>query len=202
MKNFKMNKKKLLSLLVLGGITLGSIGNAEILSYNTKTTLIDGREAIVYFTKTVGDIDYAYVSAGNMVGFVYQSDVFMGNNIPNNYFKEENGNMVVLCDTAYIYQTPNINDTKVVGILKKTDTVNILAKTIDGWYAIYNNGTTGFVHESCFIETKEEDTMTVAKLKKNNVNVRSSATTIKDNIIGFADVSDTFKILGKEDNWY
>lgn len=202
MKNFKMNKKKLLSLLVLGGITLGSIGNAEILSYNTKTTLRDGREAIIYFTKTVGDIDYAYVSSGNMVGFVYQSDVNIENTISNNYFMEDNGKLSIQIDTAYMYQTPDINDTRVVGILKRNDIVDIIAKTNDGWYAVYTGSATGFMHESSFIEVKQEDTITVAKLKKNNVNVRSSATTKKDNIIGFADVSDTFKIIGREDNWY
>ena len=47
-----------------------------------------------------------------------------------------------------------------------------------------------------------EDTITIAKLTKNNVNVRSSATTKEDNIIGFADVSDQFKILGYENDWY
>ena len=47
-----------------------------------------------------------------------------------------------------------------------------------------------------------EETVIVAKLTKNNVNVRSTPTTKEDNIIGFADVTDHFKILGYENDWY
>ena len=201
-KNLKMNKKGLLALLVAGGICLGNIGNAEIFSYNRDVTLKDGDSAKIYFSKNVGDVNYAYISSGNMVGFVYEDEVIMDNVEPNNYFIEDNSSISVITETAYLYQTPDINDTKVVGVLHKNDVVDIMARSSDGWYVVYTNGISGFMHESSFIEAKSEDTITMAKVTKNNVNVRYSATTKQDNIIGFADVTDTFRILGRENNWY
>ena len=201
-KNFRMNKKMLFSLLVAGGICLGSIGNAEMLSYNCDTTLIDGSKATVYFTKDFSDYTCAYISSGPMVGYVDANEVNMNNISPNNYFIEDTSTVSIKEDIAYVYQTPDANDTKVVGILTKGDKVDIMAKTNDGWYAVFNNQTNGFIHESSFLDVKYENTTTVAKLTKNNINVRSSASTNENNIIGFADMSDTFKILGKENGWY
>ena len=201
-RNFKINKRKLFSLLLASGICLTSFGNAEINSYNANVYLNNGNEAKLYFSKQVDDINYAYISSSNMVGFVYESDIVLGNIAPNNYFVEDNNRVAVVSDIAYIYQTPEVNNTKIVGILNKNDIVNLMAKTGDGWYVIYTNGITGFMYETSFIDLKSENTITLAKLTKNNVNVRYSATTKIDNIIGFADVTDSFRIIGKEDNWY
>ena len=201
-KNFKWNKKRLLSLLVIGGITLGSIGNAEILSYNSDVYTKDGDPAKIYFSKVIDGMKYAYISSGNMVGFVYEDDLYMNNAIPNNYFIEDNESISVVVDTAYLYQTPNINDNKRVGIVHKNDVVDIMARTNDGWYIVYINGISGFMHESSFIEKNNEETVTVAKITGNNVRVRYSPTTKGDNIIGFCDVTDSFKIIGKDNDWY
>lgn len=201
-RSFRWNKKKVLSLLMASGITLCNIGNAEIYSYNYDVKLKDGRDAKLYFSKKIGDINYAYISSGNMVGFIYEDEVIMNNNRTNNYFIEDNSSIPIVSDVAYMYQTPEIDDIKVVGVLNKDTVVDIIAKTNDGWYCVYANGISGFMHESSFIKKNNENMITVLKPKKNNVNVRYSATTEKDNIIGFADTSDTFKIIGKEDNWY
>ena len=200
MKNFKMNKKKLFSLLLAGGICLSNITEAEIFSYNKDVFLKNGEMAKLYFTKNVDNINYAYISSRNMVGFIYEDDLYLDNIVSNNYYIEDNSSIMVTSDIAYIYQTPNI-DNRVVGILNKNDLVNLMAKSIDGWYVVYVNGISGFMHESCFIEKKSDD-ISIAKITGNNVNVRSSSTTKDNNIIGFADVSDTFKIINKENNWY
>ena len=201
MKNFKLNKKKLLSLLVAGGISLCSFGEADIISYNNDVTLVNGQPAKLYFTTTVNDMEYGYVTYNNTVGYVNLSDVNMENIIPNAYFIEDQRTLMVNIDEATLYSTPSFNGNG-ISFLRRNDSVNILATTIDGWYAVYANGTCGFMHKDCFVEKKNEDTIIVAKLTKNNVNVRSSATTKEDNIIGFSDITDYFTILGKENNWY
>lgn len=202
MSSFRINKKRLFSLLLAGGISLCSIGSAEILSYNSDVYTKDGNPAKLYFSKKIGDINYAYISSGNMVGFTYEDELYLNNNYPNNYFIEDNSSISVISDIAYMYQTPEINNTRVVGVLNKDTVVDIMAKTNDGWYVVYTNGISGFMHESSFIEKNNENTITVAKITGNNVNVRFSPTTKRDNIIGFCDVTDSFKIIGKENDWY
>ena len=202
LRGFKVNKKRLFSLLVASGITLCNMGNAEIYSYNSDVNLKDGGKAKLYFSKKIGDVNYAYISSNSMVGFIYEDEVIMNNTYQNNYFIEDNSSISVIKDNAYIYQTPNVDNSKIVGVVNKNTIVDIIAKTSDGWYVIYTNGISGFMRESSFIEKNKEEKITVAKITGNNVNIRYSGNTQKDNIIGFADVSDTFKILGKENDWY
>ncbi len=201
MKNIRFNKKRIASLLVAMGISLCSHnGIAEIISYNTKATLKDGREAKIYFTTGNTDNDYAYVSFDNVVGYMPLTNINMPYLQYNNDYCELNQDLIIKAESANIYQIPDMNQS-IVSTLHQNDLVHVVAKNINGWYVIASNGLYGFIHESAFVETKKQ--IKVVKITGNKVNVRSSATTSnKNNIIGSVNSGDTFKYISHEGNWY
>ena len=108
MKNFKYDKKKIMALFAaLGFCIFPTKGKSEVISYNQKTTLIDGVEVTLYFITGNTTNDYAYISTGNQVGYVSLNSI----NIPemiNKDFRELQKDLMVSND-AYIYLEPNTN---------------------------------------------------------------------------------------------
>ena len=200
MKKIFFNKKKIGALMLAAGISLCSrSGLAEIFSLNKETTLKDGRSVKVYFTTGMTANDYAYVSFDNAVGYLSNSEINYLEYGMNNYYSEVLGSKMVLQD-SFIYQTPNENS-GVISNINKNEYVNLVAKNNDGWYVVItSNNLTGFIHENAFKEKVNQVLM--AKITGNNVNVRSSASTKEKNVIGFADITDSFTILGKDGDWY
>lgn len=182
------------------GILFCSSGNAEINSYSMQTTLKNGQKAMLYFTTGDGKDDYSYVSFDNMVGFIPNSNVNYEYLDTNNEFKEIVKDLTVQTNNAYIYQTPEVSNS-IMGVAASDSIIHVVAKNKQGWYAVASsNNQYGFIHETAFQEKKDEVLM--AKITGNNINVRSSASINKNNIIGFADITDRFEILGKENDWY
>lgn len=199
LKNLSFNKKKCAALLTAVGLSLCKGGISEILSYNGVTTLTNGKDAVVYFSYGTSEDDYSYVSCEDKIGYVKNCYINWDRLSLNNDFVEVNKDYKIEVDSTHLLQYPN-SDAPEVGLINKDTIVKVVAKSNDGWCVVNGENYTGFVHESAFIPTKE--TILYAKITGNNINVRSSASTKKDNIIGFCDVTDTFRILGKENDWY
>ena len=112
-------------------------------------------------------------------------------------------------------RTEPSTDTKknIIGKVNKEEMFEYIDH-IGEWYLVDYYGTYAYINDAYGIEItidKSINTQTtvnysevlVAKITGNNVNIRSSTDTSSDkNIIGFADITDSFKILGKENNWY
>ena len=174
-KELFFNKKKIASLLLAAGISLCHTSSlADIISYNKKVTLKNGKEVHLYFTTGNTDNDYSYVSFDNSLGYLSNSEVNYQEYDTNNYYQEMNEKRLVLQE-GYLYQTPSYNATVMIGI-NRGEYVQVIARNSDGWCAVYNqNNFPGFIHESAFKEKANQILM--AKIKGNNVNIRSSAST-------------------------
>ena len=196
-----VNKKKLISLFLSFGISLSSSSLAEVISYNQKGYLKNGKQINVYFTTGNSDTDYAYVSYDNLIGFIPKRDINFNSLSANSDFHEETDKYIVINDNINVYLEPNTSSI-VQTILKKGDIVNAVAKSNNGWFIITKDDMiTGFIEE--YNITKKDKEILVAKITGNNVNVRlSPSTSNKNNIIGFADITDLFQILGKKGDWY
>ena len=199
LKNLSFNKKKCAAILTAAGLCLCKVGVSEIISYNTKTTLTNGNDVMVYFSYGTSDDDYSYVSFEDKIGYIKNCYINRDYLYQNNDFTEINKDYKVEVDSTYLFQYPN-SDAPEVGVINKDSVVRVIAKSNDGWCVVNVNNSTGFIHESAFIQKKE--TISYAKITGNNINVRSSASTKKDNIIGFCDITDTFRILSRENGWY
>ena len=197
LKNLIINKKRILSLALAFGFSLcGGKAISEIISYNTEATLKTGQKIKLYFTTGNRDEDYSYISFDNQVGYMQNIYINLENLIVDNNFLEVNMDTVIKIDNVDVYQNPNTNNK--IGMLKKGDIVHVTAKTNDGWCVITKaNEITGFISSDALMEK-----VWMGKLNANNVNVRYSPTTKKNNIIGFADITDSFLIIAKENDWY
>ena len=101
-------------------------------------------------------------------------------------------------------------DTKenIIGRVNTGDTFTVISHE-DGWYLISYNGQYAYISDKYGMEINASEIVNnaneicMAKITGNNVNIRSSASTSSnDNVIGFADITDNFKILGKDGDWY
>ena len=207
-KNLSINKR-IASVVVAVGFSLCAKASADIISYNQSgAKLSNGMDATLYFTTGTGDNDMAYISFGEGgVGYVYNKDIQYYDFCSNNDYMEVSGDMLVNKNDAYLYQEPIFDNQKIVGSLDKNSIVHVLAKNQDGWYAVINDKyQTGFIYES-YLERIDErkdnliETIRMAKITGNNVNVRSGPST-KDSIIGFCDVTDCFKVIDYSNDWY
>lgn len=199
--NLKINKRKLASLFLALGICLTSYkSNADIISYNNKATLKDGRDVMVYFTTGNTDNDYAYVSYDGLVGYLPLNYININHTVVNSDYQEINRELTINADTANIYNTPNTND-KINTVLHKGDKVSVVAKSTNGWYIVVNNNYSGFIEEKAFKNQNKKEKM--IKITGNNVNIRLSPNTnIKDNIIGTANKDELYKYINHKDTWY
>ena len=190
-KNLILNKKKIGSIILAFNLLLcNKFGNAEIVSYGSKTTLKDGREVTLHFTTKENDNDVAFVTLDNIVGYVPINAVNYENLSRTSIYDEKNKILLANCD-CYIYSEPRVNS-NIISKLNINDEVKTLSKTNDGWYAIYTSTSAGFVHES-FLKEKIEMKYKVV-VTGNNVNIRSGAGTNYD-IIGTASKNDFYDIL-------
>lgn len=102
------------------------------------------------------------------------------------------------------------NKNNIIGRVNKGDTFTLL-KHIDDWYLIDYYGEFAYISDTYGleinedIETMDNDTnedVLIGKVVGNNINIRNTPNISNDNIIGFADITDSFKILEKENEWY
>ena len=148
MKNLKINKKKVASLMVAFGILLCSNNSYSL----TKQIQVTGNKVNVRTTPTTS-------TKKNIIGSVNTGDIF----------------------TVIDHE--------------------------DGWYLIDYFGENAYIYDQygreILDESNYDDSLTInmAKITKNNVNVRSSNST-ESKIIGFADVTDSFTIIDKVGDWY
>ena len=71
------------------------------------------------------------------------------------------------------------------------------------WYLIDYNGQNAYISDSyANIIDANNTKVTMAKITGNNINIRSSSNMDTNNIIGFADITDSFRIIDKENEWY
>ena len=212
MKNIKIDKKKVASLLLAFGIMVTpSLSKADIKSYaGVNTTLTDGRQIVLYYSN---DNNKSFISLDGKLGFIdndYISDLYFDT---NNYFTEVNSDDYIKVDNAYIYSDPD--NKNIIGSLSYGTKVHIYASTTDGYYVVYGNKQIGFIEQNSLIETvyvepeyEEEvnindniETISVTKITGNNINVRSTPRKA-NNIIGFCDKTDKFVILDHVDGYY
>ena len=207
MKNIKFNKKKVGSLLLALGIMITpNLSKALIKSYGMKTSLVDGREIVLYYSN---DNNKSFISLDNQLGFIDNEYISNMEFDPNDYFMEVNSDDYIKVDNASLYNDPDKLET--INYLSYGTKVHLYVKTNDGYYVCYANNQMGFIHESSLIEPVKEEVIenndvnpnliSVAKITGNNINVRYSPKK-GDNIIGFCDKTDKFIITGYENGFY
>ncbi len=196
-KNIRFNKKKVISVTLAFFYSLSTKGGyGELYSHNQMVKLIDGRDAILYFTTGNNEEDYGYVSFDNQVGFVKNKHIIIDNIIYNDYYKEMNKTVLVPNETL-LYNKPIDNNDYIIDTLPKGTKVRIIAQNDNDWYIITTNDKrTGFIPFNSLIEHT-----CYAKITGNNVNIRSAPSTSSSKL-GFADITDQFEIIDKTDNWY
>ena len=209
-KNLSFNKKVASLIMAMGFSLCPRMGRGDVISYNSTGAKVYGDiPATLYFTTGNDMEDYAYVSFNNQVGYVYNKDVNYYDFCSNNEYTEINMDMTVNSNQAYIYQEPRFDNEKVLGLIPNNSNVHVIAQNKSGWYVVLTDDyKTGFVYSKNFNQVNNivqsipvNETVLVAKITGNNVNVRSTSST-KGEKIGFADKTDMFKILGKEGSWY
>lgn len=194
--NFEVNKKKVISLLFALGLCLCPKESLALLSYNSKEKLSNGQDVKVYFTTGDGPTDYAFVTLENQVGYI-ENQYIIFNSVPNYDYEEKSGTLYTK-DNCNMYVEPSWNSLAIFSFTSNTP-INLIAKSYDGWYAVFVNNQTGFIHENCL--TNQMNSRKIAKITGNNVNIRSTPEKCK-NIIGFCDKTDKFVILGNYGDWY
>lgn len=197
---FNFNKKKIASICLAMGMCLGAKeGNAKILSYNSVATLKDGREIIIYFMTGNSDDDYSFAMYNNQVGYIKNSNINYID-VNDNYYQEIKGKTIVI-DNTYLYSSPTI-DSNIVYTMDKNSEVSLIAKNENNWYVVMTSDKKyGFINGDLL--DINNDYVLMAKITGNNVNVRSyPSTSDKNNIIGFCDKTDYFKVLGYDNEWY
>lgn len=201
MKNLKFSKKRISSFFLAMGISIFSHNSlADVISYNNKTTLTNGKEATVYFITGTNDSDYAYVSFDNLVGYIPLNNINVSNLTVNNDYYAVEKKMTIEDDSAYIYLKPDMNET-VINTLYRNDTVYVTAKNNDGWYIVSGDNYTGFLHESAFKIPNNKTS--IIQITGRNVNVRTMPNTnSKNNIIGQVNTGDIFTLINHEYGWY
>ena len=98
--------------------------------------------------------------------------------------------------------TPTTDTKKnIIGSVNTGDTFTVINHQ-DGWYLIDYYGEYAYINDKYGKEVSNQyfanytNKINVAKITGNNINVRSSDST-KSAVIGFADVTDSFKIINK-----
>lgn len=93
------------------------------------------------------------------------------------------------------------NKKNIIGKVNNGDTFTYLSHE-GNWYLIEYNGQYGYISDSYsyLIDDKIME-IAMAKITGNNINIRSSSN-MDNNIIGFADITDSFRIISKENDWY
>ena len=213
MRNLKINKR-IASFVVALGFTLCPMKSlADFISYNSSGAKVYGDiPATLYFTTGNNDDDYAYVSFKDKIGYVTNKDVNYYDFCSNNEFTEINTNMYINNNQAYLYQEPKFDNEKVLSLLPNNSKVYVIAQNKSGWSVILTEDyQTGFVYSKYLYDPNKEvnvipmhqevEGIHVAKITGNNVNIRNGAST-KNDIIGFADKTDKFKILNQVGDWY
>ena len=207
MKNTKIDKKKVGSLLLAAGLMItSSLSSADITSYaGVNTTLTDGRPITLYYSN---ESNKSLINLNGEIGFIdneYIKDMYFDT---NDYFSELNDDDYIKVNYTNVYNDPIKKE--VIGNLEYGTRVHLYAKTVDGYYVVYANNMMGFVEEACLIENDYEEHISqvttsnlvnITKITGNNINVRSSPNK-GDNIIGFCDITDKFAILDHVDGYY
>lgn len=198
MLKININKKKILALLA--GFMLTSNVNAEVISYDRYAKTTDGRKVMIYFMTGKKEDDYSFVTLNNQTGYI-QNKYLVFEDVENYEYYELIKDLVLKEDT-YIYKEPIFDKPYVITRMKKGEVVHSISKGHDGWYIVKTDqNNMGFIHEEYLEEINKKEKIEVLKVTGNNINVRSGPKK-EDNVIGFADKSDTFEILGQENNYY
>jgi uncharacterized protein YgiM (DUF1202 family) len=159
MKNLKINKKKVVALLLAFGISLSHSSFANANERNDRIIKVTGNHVNVRTEPTT-------VTKDNIIGQANKGDIFDVLDHKDEWYLID-----YFGDYAYIYDQY-------------------------GMEMLVNN-------EDIIDSNIEYGDIVVAKITGNNINVRSSADKkSSSNIIGFADMSDYFKIIDKIDDWY
>ena len=89
----------------------------------------------------------------------------------------------------------------IVTMLNKGVAVSILDDTLDGWYKISYNGSTGYVSADYLIIDQDNVFETYGRVSGDGVNVRAEATTESD-VVTTADSGTVVTVTGFEDGWF
>lgn len=104
-----------------------------------------------------------------------------------------------------IRSTPTINESNVVGILRKNNTVRLISQYSDNWNLIEYNGIQAYVSASSKytkIIDKDYQLQDKSVLALADLNIRSTPST-SGAIIGSLKTNHTIKLIRKhDDNWY
>ncbi len=210
-----------LSNLNLEGLTL----NSDYTEYQ-RQLIITADSANVYQTpnmdqniiSTLNKNDVVHTAAKNndgwyvigtndLTGFMHESSFIAK--------KNETKSIVVTGNNVNIRLTPDTsNKGNIVGSAYKGDEFELISIN-DGWCLINYYGTNAYISAKYAEEItsneiinnvvntdQNKSQVNMAKITGNNVNVRSSADSNANNVIGFADITDYFTIIDKQGDWY
>lgn len=214
---------------VVGYIPLNDI-NALISSVNNdyielnENLVINANTASIYQTpnmnqsiiKILNQNDRVHVIAKNNNGwYVVGSDGLYGFIHESAFEVKKQAKMVKVTGNQVNIRTSasTKNKDNIIGSANNGDTFEYISHE-NGWYLINYQGRYAYVSDAYSTEIMIDEnkinmqndninTVNMAKITGNNVNVRSSnSTNTNDNIIGFADVTDYFRIIDKQGDWY
>ncbi len=134
------------------------------------------------------------VTTNNLSGFIHESAftlpkiMVIGNNV----------------NVRYSPTTSNKNN--IIGQVNYGDTFTLINKE-DNWLLIDYYGKEAYISDDYGSiignNTIKNDEIRMVKVTKCNINIRSSPNTSSSkNIIGFADITDSFEYIDKENDWY
>ncbi len=228
--NIKFDKKKLGALILSAGLIVGGVSIAigsnnkknEQVVYPTKPSWT------IYYTSG----NQSFVSNGEQIGYISNENLDIPSELEHNYtvcyqevyIKDDNIGIFLYPSFDSEYRCILNKGEKVTLNAYGDDGWAVVNYTYNGEVGI------GFVHQAFLqkndpylpevtatpvptytpvptntpepVVTANPNLITVAKITGNNVNVRSSARSDKDNIIGFCDITDKFTILGEENGFY
>lgn len=199
-KNLKINKKKLSSILLAFNLLFCSTpGKANVKSYENETTLIDGTKVILHYITDNGNDSLAVVTLGNQVIYAAPSCVNYYNLDTNNIYQEETG-LVEAINDCYMYSMPEENNNYIVQKVNTGMVFDVMAKSSFGWYNVSINGSViGFIHEKN-LKPKEEK-IAIVRIKGNSVNIRKGPGT-DTAVIGSCNTNDYFEFIEECGDWY
>ena len=199
-KNLNLNKRKISSIILAFNLMLCSkAGNADIKSYETETTLVDGTEIMLHYLTGDDDNSLAVITLDNQLAYAAPSCVNYNDLNSNNMYQTASGLMEVQSN-CYMYSMPEENSSYVVQKINPGTIVEVVAKSINGWYTISVNGSVvGFIHEKNLLPKTEKVFM--ARITNDYVNIRDAAN-MNSNVLGKAYKDEYYEILDEYDEWY
>lgn len=186
--------------------------NNDYVEYQ-KDLVVNIDEANVYFSPSFTSNVITTIKKNNMVHVVAKNNdswyVVTMDNLCG--FIHESGfgvkKIMITGNDVNVRLSPTTNNKKnIIGIVNYGDIFTLISHE-NNWFLFDYYGKEAYVYDDYAIETNHNvvsnSEIKMIKITKCNVNIRSSPNMNNSgNIIGFADITDSFEYIDKENDWY